>query len=62
MYAVVKKAMRCLYAFMDRGTRRLPGAKTADAKKTAGMAPLAQEAKEPTGKMPEAAPGTAAPT
>ena len=60
MYAMVKKAMRCLYPFMGRGTRRLPGAKSADAKKTAGMAPLAQEAKEPASKMPEAAPGTAA--
>ena len=55
-YIRVKKAMRCLYTFMDHGTRWPLGARIADAKNTADMAPLAQEAKEPAGKMPEAAP------
>jgi len=41
---------------MDHGTRRLLGVKIADTGNTADIAPLAQEAKEPAGKMPEAAP------
>ena len=48
--------MRCLYTSMDHGTRRLLGVRIADAWNTADMAPLAQEAKESAGKMPEAAP------
>ena len=55
MYILVKKAMRYLYTFMDHGTRWLLGAKIADAKNTADIAPLAQEARESAGKMPEAA-------
>ena len=54
---MAKKAMRCLRALMDRGTRRLPGARIADTRKTADMAPLAREAKESAGRMPEAAIG-----
>ena len=55
MYVLVKKATRYMYTLMDRGTRRLLGAKIADAKKTAGITPLAQEAKESAGRIPEAA-------
>ena len=55
MYILAKKAMRCLYTSMDHGTRWLLGVKIADTWNTAGIAPLAQEAKESAGKMPEAA-------
>jgi len=54
-YILVKEAMRCLYTSMDHGTRRLLGVKIADTKNTADIAPLAQGAKEPAGKMPEVA-------
>ena len=57
MYVMVKKAMRRLYAFMDHGTRWLLGAKIADTKNTADITPLAQEARESAGKMPEVALG-----
>ena len=50
------RAMRCPRAFMDRGACRLPGAKIADAKKSAGRTPLALEANESAGRTPEAAP------
>ena len=55
MYILVKKATRYLYTFMDHGTRWLLGAKVADTKNTANITPLAQEAKESAGKIPEVA-------
>ena len=57
LHAFMDHGTRRLHAFMDHGTRRLPGARIADAKKTAGTTPLAQEAKESVGKMPDAALG-----
>ena len=56
MYILVKKAMRYLYTFMDHGTRWLLGANIADTKNTADITPLAQDAKESAGKIPEVGP------
>ena len=48
-YILVKRAIAPVRVH-DHGARRLLGAKIADAKQTAGLTPLAQEASPPAGR------------